>query len=130
MNRLVRMIETIIEKQLGRAKMLGYTSLMKNQLLVVIHFVRDCDVFVCMQTGREKSLCNCLLPFSVFFNRSHTQNTPPEEKRTNAATNHMTELTVRILVQRKSGKTDHDLITSGLVVWLETLDRGTFTLKK
>ena len=37
----------------------GYTSLRENQLLVIKHFMRSCDVFVSMPTYSEKSLCNC-----------------------------------------------------------------------
>ena len=44
---------------------LGYSSLRSQQELAVKQFVCGNDVFVCLPTGSEKSLCYSILP-SVF----------------------------------------------------------------
>ena len=88
------------------AEVLGYTSMRENQLLIIKHYTRGCDVFVSMPTDSKKLLCYCLLPSSV-LQQVETQHTkpkhtqPPEEKHllmltsalVNVVANHATELT-------------------------------------
>ena len=51
-----------MRRSVSSAKELGYDCLKPKQLEVMSEFVSGKDVFVCLPTGSDKSLCYALLP--------------------------------------------------------------------